>query len=134
MVTRQVLSVDKQLAGKVLKWRVVWSAEEGLAELFSTVRGPFKRPQPRDRVGAPWRLASFVLLWLQKHSLAPTVQPETPKGAGSPTYVSWTTMYWWGMSPSMPLCRPSHQSSEARWKSSREAPFLKDSSRAVRPT
>lgn len=48
-------------------------------------------------------------------------------------YLSWTTMYWWGTSPSTPLCRPSHQSSEARWYRSREAPFLKDSSRLVRP-
>ena len=55
----------------------------------------------------------------------------TPAGT---THISCTTMYWWGTSPSIPLCLPSHQSSEARWYSSRDAPFLKDSSLADRPT
>lgn len=49
------------------------------------------------------------------------------------TYMSWTTMYWCGTSPSTPLCRPSHQSSEALWNRSRDAPFLNESSRLVRP-
>lgn len=53
---------------------------------------------------------------------------------GRTTHISCTTMYWCGTSPSMPLCLPSHQSSDARWYSSREAPFLKDSSLADRPT
>lgn len=50
------------------------------------------------------------------------------------THMSCTTMYWWGMSPSTPLCLPSHQSSDARWYRSSEAPFLKESSRGERPT
>lgn len=59
---------------------------------------------------------------------------RTMRSALVSTHMSCTTMYWWGMRPSTPLCRPSHQSSEARWYSNSDAPFLKDSSRGERPT